>query len=279
MRIKLFAIFVILMALVGYLQFQYDAHTDYFAEKNVFVTLPSGQTLKILSFGFQDLVADMLYIWSIQFYSTYNLSNRFDYLEHIYNVITDLAPQYKEVYIVGSWIMALEAKDIEMALRLLEKGSRNIKDEWFFYYEAAFYAYKDLKDYDRAVEYFKKAAERPGAPPRIKRREAHVVYLKEDLAQAYAMWMDIYKNAKTILEKDAGFKHLYQIKFELDKKMLEKKLEIYKQRYGHYPMDLSYLVRVGLLEKIPLDFTGKSYIYNPKKGKITAIRMFKWKRR
>jgi tetratricopeptide (TPR) repeat protein len=279
MRIKLFAIFVILMVLVGYLQFEYDSHTDYLAEKNVFVTMPSGKTLKILSFGFQDLVADMLYIWSIQFYSTYNLSNRFDYLEHIYNVITDLAPQYTEVYIVGSWIMALEAEDIEMAIRLLEKGSRNIKDEWIFYYEAAFYAYKDLKDYDRAVEYFKKAAERPGAPPRIKRRQAHVVYLKEDLTQAYAMWMEIYKNAKTIIERDAGFKHLYQIKFEMDKKMLENKLEIFKQRYGRCPMDLSSLVRAGLLEKIPLDFTGKSYIYNPGKGKIKAIRMFEWKRR
>lgn len=279
MRIKLFVIFVILMALVGYLQFQYDSHTDYFAEKNVFVTLPSGKTLKILSFGFQDLMADMLYIWSIQFYSTYNLSNRFDYLEHIYNTITDLSPQYKEVYIVGSWIMALEAQDIEMAIRLLEKGSRNMKDEWIFDYEAAYYAFRKLKDYDRAVEYFKKAAEKPGAPSMIKRRQAHVVYMKDDLTQAYAMWVEIYKNAKTIVEKDAAFKHLYQIKFELDKKMLENKLEIFKQRYGRYPIDLSYLVRTGLLEKIPLDFTGKSYIYKPKRGKIKAIRMFEWKRR
>ena len=48
MRVKLFFIILICIAMAGFLQFKYDSHTDYFAEKNVFVALPSGQTLKIL---------------------------------------------------------------------------------------------------------------------------------------------------------------------------------------------------------------------------------------
>lgn len=271
-------IFVILMALAGFLQFKYDAGTDYFAEKNVFVTLPPGKTLKILSFGFHELTADMLFIWTIQFYSTYNLSNRFDYLENIFNAITDLEPRYKDVYIVGSWIMALEAKDVEMAIRFLEKGSRSMPDQWIFDYEASFYAYRNLKDYDRAVKYLQKAAQRPGAPSLIKRKEAHLIYMKDDLSQAYAMWVEIYNNAPTRLDKDAAFKHLYQIKFEMDKKMLERTLEQFKQKYTRYPADLAQLVRAGLLKTIPLDFTGQNYLYDPQTGEISAIRMFKWKR-
>lgn len=279
MRVKLFFIFLVCIALAGFLQFKYDSRTDYFAEKSVFVALPSGQTLKILSFGFQDLTADMLYIWAIQFYSTYHYNNRFDYLEQVFNTITDLAPNYREVYIVGSWIMALEAEDIEMTLRLLDKGSRNMKNEWIFDYESAFYCYKNLKDYPRAVNYLKKAASRPGSPSFIKRRHAHMVYMEDDLRKAYAMWVEIHKNAKTIIEKDASFKHLYQIKFELDKQTLETKLKQYKEKYGRFPLDLTRLVRVGMLEKIPLDFTGKEYFYHPETGEITARRMFKWKRR
>lgn len=278
MKIKLFLIFVILMALAGFFQFKYDAGVDYFTEKNVFVTLPPGKTLKILSFGFHELTADMLFIWTIQFYSTYNLSNRFDYLENIFNAITDLEPRYKDVYIVGSWIMALEAKDIEMAIRLLEKGSRNMPDQWIFDYEASFYAYRDLKDYDRAVKYLQKAAQRPGAPSLIRRKEAHLIYMKDDLSQAYAMWVEIYNNATSRLDKDAAFKHLYQIKFEMDKKMLEKRLEQFKQKYTRYPADLAQLVRAGLLKTVPLDFTGQNYLYDPQTGKISAIRMFKWKK-
>lgn len=277
MKIKLFLIFIIMMTLVGFLQFKYDNSVDYFAEKNVFVALPSGKTLEICSFGFKDLTADMLFIWAIQFYSSYNLSNRFDYLENIFNTITDLAPQYKEPYIVGSWIMALEKKDIEMAIRLLEKGSRNMSNEWIFDYEASFYAYRNLNDYDRAVKYLQNAAKRPGAPNLIKRKEAHLIYMKDNLNQAYDMWVEIYNNAKTRLDKDAAFKHLYQIKFELDKRMLENVVEQFKKKYTRYPADLTQLVRSGLLKSIPLDFTGQNYIYDSKTGKISAIRMFKWK--
>ncbi|MCP5107703.1 MAG: hypothetical protein GY950_30220 [bacterium] len=279
MKAKLFVIFVILMLLSGFLQFKHDTHTNYAAQKKVFVTLPSGKTLRILSFGFQDLVADMLFIWSIQFYSTYHLNNRFDYLEQIYNTITDLAPHYVEPYIVGSWIMALEVKDVEMAIRLLRKGSRTMKDQWIFDFECAYYAYKELKDYHRADAYLKRALQRPGVPKWLTRRRAHMVYMKDDLTEAYAMWMEIKKNAKTILEKDAAFKHLYQIKSEMDRKMLTEKTAQYKERYGRYPTDISRLVRVGLLKEIPLDFTGQNYLYDSKTGKISAIRMFEWKKR
>jgi tetratricopeptide (TPR) repeat protein len=279
MKAKLVSIFIILIALAGFFQFKYDSHTDYNKGKSVFVTLPSGNTLKILSFGYKDLVGDLLYIWAIQFYSTYNIDNRFDYLENVFNTISDLCPQYQEVYIVGSWIMALEAENIEMAIRLLDKGSKNIPGEWIFDYESAFYCYRNLKDYDRAVEYLKRAASKPGAPSFIKRRQAHLVYMENDLKKAYAMWVEIYKNAETIIEKDASFKHLYQIKFEMDKQTLEAKIKEYYKKYGRYPSDLTRLVREGLLKEIPLDFTGKSYFYNSKTGKITASRMFKWKKR
>jgi len=277
-KIKLLSLFVILMALAALFQSRYDSGTDYFAEKNVFVTLPSGKTLKILSFGFHELTADMLFVWAIQFYSTYNLNNRFDYLENIFNAITDLEPRYKDVYIVGSWIMALEAQDIEKAIRLLEKGSRNMPDQWIFDYEASFYAYRNLKDYDRAVKYLRVAAQRPGAPSLIRRKEAHLIYMKDDLSQAYAMWVEIYNNATSQLDKDAAFKHLYQIKFEMDKKMLEKALEQFKQKYTRYPADLAQLVRAGLLKNVPPDFTGQNYLYDSQTGKISAIRMFKWKK-
>lgn len=275
----MFFIVVVCLALAGYLQFDHDSHTDYNAEKSVFVALPSGKTLKVLSFGFQDMAADMLYIWAIQFYSTYHYNNRFDYLEQVFNTITDLAPKYREVYIVGSWIMALEAEDIEMTIRLLDKGSRNMENEWIFDYESAFYCYKNLKDYPRAVNYFKKAAARPGSPSFIKRRHAHLVYMEDDPRKAYPMWVEIYQNADTVIGKDAAFKHLYQIKFELDKRELEKHLEQYKEKHGGLPSNLTRLVRLGLLKKIPLDFTGKEYFYNPDTGEITARRMFKWKKR
>lgn len=278
MNQKWWFVFGALIVLAGLLQFSYDTRVDYFSEKETFVSIPSGQTLKVLSFGNRNFVADMLFIWSIQFYSTLNLTNRFEYIEDIFNVITDINPQYRSAYYYGAIIMALEAREFRMAIRLLQKGSRNMKHEWIFDYESGYYAYKFLKDHKLAESYYLKASQNPEAPSLVKRRRAHMTYVRDELNEAFELWSDIYKTAKTQLEKDASIFHLYQIKFEMDKKSLEKKIQSYKIRFGNNPVDLNLLKQAGLINEIPKDFHGNDYIYDMKNGTINAKRVYKWKK-
>jgi tetratricopeptide (TPR) repeat protein len=279
MKHKLLAIvFVLLMVSAGYLQYTYDSHHDYFARRLTFVTLPSGKTIKILSFGFHNLAADMLFIWSIQFYCNYHLTNMYDYLEHVYNVITDINPHYMEPYIVGSWIMALEAGDIEMAIRLLQKGAKQFPDEWIFDYECGFYAYKNLKDFKRAEEYFDRAAAKTSAPSHVRRKKAHMAYLTDNLEYAYNLWKEIYEKADSLLERDSAVNHLFQIKFEMDRKWLEQRINTFKRLYGRYPHDLAELKPARLAAEIPVDFFGSRYVYDPGTGKISAQKVFRWKK-
>lgn len=277
MSAKLVTLLIIFLALAGFVQFSYDSNFDYFAEKTTFVALPSGKTLRILSFGHEKLVADVLFIWSIQFYSTLTLTNRFDYLEHIFDVITDLNPQFRAAYYYGAIIMALEAKEYKMAIRLLQKGSMNMKDEWIFDYEAAYYANKFLRNPDLAEQFYLKASEKHDAPSLIRRRRAHMVYIRDKLNLAYELWIEIYNTAKTQLEKDAAINHLYQIKFEIDKEFLEDKVNLYKTRYGRNPINLEELKRRGYIKEIPRDYHGNDYRYDSKKGKVSAQRIFRWK--
>lgn len=273
-----------LLALCGLLgaaamQQRYDSTVDYFGERNAFVSLPAGKTLRILSFGYRNLVADMLFIWSIQFYSTYHIRNRFDFIERVYDTITDITPTYKEPYIIGSLIMAHEAQDVPMALRLLDKGSRLNPGEWLFDHDAGFYCYKYLKDYARAEEYYNRAAAKPGAPVFIQRMKAHLVYLRDDPAVATRMWLDIYRNAGDTLTRDSAFNHLYQIKAEADLPLLREKIAEYRRRFRRLPAALSDLERAGLVREVPRDFAGDGYIYDPAGGTVTAQRIFRWKKR
>jgi len=277
-RFKFVIYFFLFLILAGFSQYNYDTNRDYFKKRSVFLTLPKGKTLKILSFGYQNFVADMLFIWSIQFYSDYNLLNSYDYIEDIYNTITDLNPKYREPYFIGALIMAYEAKKPKSSIKLLEKASKNMPKEWIFYYEAAYYALKFLNDKDLAEELFNKAAKKPGAPSLIKRKIAHIIFMKNDLKTAYAMWMEIYKNAKTQVEKDAGYKHLYEIKAEIDIKFLKEKIEEYKKLYRRYPSSLYELKRKGLINSIPLDFAGDEYLYDSKTGNLKSKQRYKWKR-
>jgi tetratricopeptide (TPR) repeat protein len=278
-RLVLVVAFILAMLAAGLMQYRHDYHKKYFAKRQDFVAIPSGKTLKILSFGYRNLMADMIFIWSIQYYSAYHLTNRYQYLEHVYDVITDISPNYKEPYFVGSWIMALEKGDIPMAIRLLQKGALNMKDEYIFDYECGFYAYKYLKDFKKAEFYFKKAADHPNAPPLVQRKRAHMTYMQDDLEYAYQLWMDILKNsANDKFARSAARNHLHQIKNEKDKKKLEQKINEFKQRYGRNPNTLNELVRAGLISEIPKDFSGTDYIYDAKKGTVKAHKEYKWKK-
>lgn len=267
------------LLLAAGLQQRYDAVVDYFAERDAFVSLPAGKTLKVLSFGYRNLAADLLFIWSIQFYSTSFIRNRFDFLERVYEAITDITPNYRDPYIVGAMIMALEAGDVPMALRLLDKGSRHNPREWIFDYEAGYYAYKYLKDNALAETYYTRAAAHADAPVVVRRMKAHMVYLLGEPEAAYRMWLDIYRNAQDTLTRDSALNHLYQIRAEADLPVLQAKIGEYRRRFGRLPQALVELARAGLIGSVPKDFNGRDYVYDAQTGQVSAGRIFKWKRR
>src|SRR5437867_10864498 len=80
--------------------------------------LPSGRYLKVAALGFDGLLADVIYLWSIQYYGDYAIADRYDNLEQIYSkVIAELDPHYIDPYLIGSMIMTAEARQPEKALQ------------------------------------------------------------------------------------------------------------------------------------------------------------------
>jgi len=129
---------------------------------------------KIMSLGNPGLVADVLYLWSIQYYSFYQPHERFLYLETVYNLITDLDPLYVDAYRIGALIMQIQTggdeEEVEAAVRrLFDKGLRNLPDDWQLAEAAAWDFFIRFKDREIALHYAEIATQRPGAPPRIKR--------------------------------------------------------------------------------------------------------------
>lgn len=269
---------LIFFLLIGFSQFIYDSNTDYFRKKNTFLALPSGKTMKILSFGNSELTADFLYIWSIQFFSNYNLLNSKDFIEDIFNLITDISPRYKDPYLMGSTIMALEMNNIEMAVKLLQKGSKNMKNEWIFDFESGYYTSKYLKNYTLAEKFYKKASKTRGAPEFISRMLFHSIYMQGKLEESLKLYQNVLKNASTEMERRSANLHLYQIKFEIDKKKIKSAMNEFFNRYGFYPDNLNELVTYRLIEEIPKDFKGHHYNYDQKKGTIDPKEGYMWKK-
>jgi tetratricopeptide (TPR) repeat protein len=229
--------------------------------------LPSGRYLKTVALGFDGLFADVLYLWSIQYYSNYAIADRYDYLEHIYrDVITELDPRYLDPYLVGSLIMAAEAQKPEMALRLLDKGIEKNPDSWILSFEAGFLCYNDLKDYGRAGAYFEKAMAVPGAPPLISRFNAEMSRRAGDLRASLREWTEIHDGSQDVYVRTVSWNHVHDLAVQIDLQDLQAAIAAFEAKASRPPYSLAELQARGLLSRAPVDPEGRPYLYDPRTG-------------
>jgi tetratricopeptide (TPR) repeat protein len=237
--------------------------------------LPSGKYLRALTPGYSEVLADFIFLWSIQYYSAYESGERYAYLDHIFSgVITELDPRYQDPYLVGAMIMALEAGDVERGLRLLDKGMAANPDNWLLPFEAGFYCYDSLHDYRRAARYFELAMRLPGAHPLVRRLHAEMHNRAGDRAASLAYWREIYLTAEDEYVRSVAWRHVHDLKIHVDLEILERALAIHRDRYGVHPRSLQALVAAEIIDRVPVQPRGEPYLYNRNTGQVRATERF-----
>ena len=267
---------VVSLLLFSWLKIQSDKVARKKVPGSSIIYLPSGKYLKYATFGYSSLAADIIYLWAIQYYGSYDIPDRFKYLEHIFSIIAELDPKYTDPYEVGALIAVYDAHDPELAYKILDMGLQKNPEMWIFPFQAGHIAQMQ-KDFERAREYYRKAMEIPGAPPIVKRLYANAAYKTMDYAEAWQMWKEVYETAKEDWVKDIAYNHLYRVKSTVDTEALSQAVKKFKEKYGRWPEDLNSLVRAGLLREVPKDLDGKDYLYDPKTGEVKPARVW-WKR-
>jgi tetratricopeptide (TPR) repeat protein len=240
------------------------------------IYIPSGKYLKYATFGYSSLVADLVYLWAIQYYTTYTIVDRFQNLEHIFSIIAELDPRYTDPYEIGALIAVNEARDLGLALKILDMGLAKNPDQWIFPFEAGHHAQR-AGDYETARKYYEKTMRIPGAPDIAKRLYAAAGFRTMDLEESWKIWLEVYNTAQDERTKKIASKHLYQVKSTSDMNLLKGAVQNFRDRFQRLPSGLEDLVRVGILASLPRDLDGKDYVYNPKTGEIKAPSVW-WKR-
>jgi len=270
---------IILLSLVSFMGLK--IHIDTISRVKVpgssIIYIPSGKYLKYATFGFPELAADLVYLWAIQYYSDYSIPDRFEYMDHIFSIIAELDPKYVDPYHVGSLIAVMEAHDLNLALKILERGFEKNPDQWLFPFLAGHYAQMYGNDFQVARAYYKQAMEIEGAPVFTERLYANAAFKSNDYQTAWEDWLNIYENAPDEETKKIASNHLYNIKATIDKIELEKAITKYKEKFGHFPEDLSRLVQAGYIKNVPKDLDNNDYVYDPETGEVTT-EVIPWKR-
>jgi hypothetical protein len=243
--------------------------------------LPSPEMLKFLSLGNPGLAADVLYLWSIQYYSLFQPHERFLYLETISNLITDLDPLYVDAYRIGALIMEIQTGGDQLELKravrhLFDKGLRNLPDDWSLAESAAWDLFMRFHDREAALHYAEIAAQNPEAPARIKRmvgvwRDKEGVWSVDD---SIAYWRLAVENAVDDYDRKMCLSKLYDAVFTKDRQRLDPLLTAHAQTSGSCA-DWGGLIRAGLLDQVPLDFFGNAYGIDAEKCALVAFKKIK----
>jgi len=242
--------------------------------------LPSGRYLKVSSLGFAPLLADFIYLWSIQYYGSYHASVRYDLVEKIYvDVIGELDPLYRDAYTLAALILVAEARDPERALKALEAGMERNPGDWLLPFEAGFIAFNSLRDYERAAAYYARAMVLPDAPPFTRRLHAEMYNKMGDKETSYARWREVYEGAVDESVRQIAYSHVHDLEIEIELALLREKVWEYRQRHAAWPARLQALVREGLLAALPLDPEGLPYLYEATTGDVRSQSKFRlWRR-
>lgn len=234
--------------------------------------LPSGRSLRALTLGYEGLVADLIYIWSIQYYSNYQIQDRYDYLDQIYRrVIAELDPHFLDPYLVGSIIMSVEANRDDLALKLLDVGARNNPREWILPFQAGFICYNKLHDFACARDYFERAQALPGAPAPARRLYAEMYNRLGDKRTSLKYWAEIHDTADSDYVRQVSWMHVHDLRIEVDLEDLNALVQRYRESRGAPPVDIRDLMRAGLLDSVPLDPDGKPYQLSPGTGEAISM--------
>ncbi len=152
---------------------------------------PSGDLLRPSTLGHSQSAADLAWLRAVQYYGEHRKTdNQFVRMEHVFNVLTSLAPGFESAYVFGAFALAQEGRDFDGAERLMMRGLEAQPSSGRLAFEMGFLYYirPGGRDLTRAAEYFEQAARQVDAPSQAARFAAFARQHSGNLAVAYELW-------------------------------------------------------------------------------------------
>lgn len=226
---------------------------------------PSGRFMSAVTVGYDNLAADFVWLRAIQYYGEHRLTDlRFEYLGHIFDVLTTLDPRFVNAYTFGSLLLADDANEPERAITLLDKGMRNNPHDWRIPFTKGFIYYVFLRDFFKAGKYFRMSSGLEGAPDMAGRFASYAFQKGGDRVTAVNLWAELYQRSKNEIERWTALTYIKELLAEI----LQDEVEEFKLRFGRYPYSLAELEETGLVRKLPVAPDGDTFRYIRSRNKV-----------
>lgn len=218
-----------------------------------------------VSFGATEFVADLYWLQFIQYYGGGDPYGKYRKLAELFDTVTELSPKFSVAYTTGLVILPGEGF-VDEAIKLGEKGQRNLPQSWEMPYYTGLVHHIYKKDYAKAGELFSKAAELPGAPENA-RYLAAVYFNRADQRQvAYQIFKTIYESSPEGFIKDRAKKYVEHLAGLF---YLQDGVKAFETKFHRRPNDLNELVSRQIIPQLPISPLNLAYRYDLATGTIT----------
>lgn len=240
------------------------------ASKNLVWDVPEARTIRIMTFGFEPIVADFYWAKSLIYIAGQFDREHKDYtpLWKVCDVITDLDRRFTIVYHYGSLFISGLAKEPEKAIELLKKGlDRNEKDwrfRWLLNYDVGTtYSFR-LGDREAARPYLDAAARDPNCPPGITGLVAKVLSAQsaERYKVAFEIWKERRDKARGPIMRQIAEEEMRRAQSNIYLEELRDAAAKFEEHYGKKPGSVAELMEAGMISAVPEDPLGGRFDIN-----------------
>ena len=224
--------------------------------------LPNGKGLNAISFGYHNIVSNLLWFNTISYFGKHYASDQnYQWFSHMCDLVTTLDPQATHVYEFCALMLAWEAHTPEAAIEILTKAIKHHPQEWLFPYLRGFDYMFFVKNATLAKRDLLYASKLPGAPLIAGRLAARQATKLGDYQSAVAFLSDVISKTTNPTTRAALQKRLKQTRRDYDLEQLKKAISYYYQHHQGELTDLQQLVDAGIIKQLPPDpFGGRYYI-------------------
>ncbi len=279
MRTLTAAAALVLLVVASRIQARIDAILGTSRAQEEVLYLWSGEQVRRLFPGFENLAADIYWLRTVQYFGGQRLfagGKRFELLRPLTEITTTLDPKLEIAYRYGATFLCekppIGAGEPRAGVALLEKGVRNLPRSWVLWQNLGYFNFLFLHDPARAATVLNQAAGLPGAPFWLRSLGADLLARGGDRATARRMWQQILDHSEEgILKENARLR--LQIYDSLDlADHLTALVAAFEKRTGRRPASLPLLQQAGLWAGPLRDGAGVPFAYDVSTGQVTISR-------
>jgi len=205
------------------------------------IYLPPAETARLLSLGFNQVMADWYWVKGLQYFTDPVQSlNKYRNLADILDVVLGLDPDFEYAYKFGGVAIPYDTGRLhwansERAIDLLQRGVQRFPQNWELHFHLGFYLLNFRNDLPSAGEQFATAARIPGAPSYLGRFASRIFAASGEVDRALVFAQTMLAGATDPAERRNLEERIQSIRLEGELRRLEEAARRFHQEHGRWP--------------------------------------------